>query len=61
MTKRLVRLVKEDRGSAVAEYAVVTVAACAFGALLVGMLGSGWAKGGLTGIFAKALFKAFGG
>lgn len=58
MRKFLARLA-HDRGSAVAEYAVVTVAACAFGGVLVKLLSSGWAKTGLIAVFAKALFKAF--
>jgi hypothetical protein len=38
-----------------AEYAVGTVAACAFGGLLYKILTSGWANGLLRGIISRAL------
>ena len=44
-----------DAGMTTAEYAVGTVAACAFGGLLYKILTSGWADGLLRGIIARAL------
>jgi hypothetical protein len=44
-----------DDGMTTAEYAVGTVAACAFGGLLYKILTSGWAEGLLHGIISRAL------
>ena len=44
-----------DAGMTTAEYAVGTVAACAFGGLLYKILTSGWANGLLRGIISRAL------
>lgn len=44
-----------DEGMTTAEYAVGTVAACAFGGLLYKILTSGWADGLLRGIISRAL------
>ncbi len=50
-----------DAGIAVAEYAIVTVAACALGAVLFKMFTGGELKHELLGIFLKALRVTFGG
>lgn len=53
---RLVRVMRAaDDGMTTAEYAVGTVAACAFGGLLYKILTSGWAEGLLHGIISRAL------
>lgn len=44
-----------DAGMTTAEYAIGTVAACGFAALLVAILKSGQVKGLLLGIITKAL------
>lgn len=44
-----------DAGMTTAEYAIGTVAACGFAALLVAVLKSGQVKGLLVGIVTKAL------
>ncbi len=44
-----------DAGMTTAEYAVGTVAACAFGGVLYKILTSGWAEGLLRGIISRAL------
>ncbi len=59
MSKRFARVVRDDKGMAVAEYAVATVAACAFGAVLIKILTGGVLKTALLGTFVKALAKAF--
>lgn len=49
----------DDSGATTAEYAITTLAACGFAALLVGILSSGEVRGLLLGIIQKAL--ALGG
>jgi hypothetical protein len=44
-----------DRGTATAEYAIATLAACGFGGVLLALLRSGEAKTLLTGIIRRAL------
>lgn len=51
----------EDAGMAVAEYAIVTVAVCALGAVLFKVFTGGELKKELLGIFLKALRVTLGG
>lgn len=44
-----------DSGMATAEYAIATLAACGFAALLVAILSGGEVKAALLGIITKAL------
>lgn len=55
--KRLGALARRssEAGMATAEYAIVTLAACGFGALLLAVLRSGEVRGLLTGIVRSAL------
>lgn len=52
-SRRLRRL--RDAGMATAEYAIATLAACGFAALLVALLRSGEVRGLLLGIIRRAL------
>lgn len=56
---RSVRGAVEDAGMATAEYAIGTLAACGFAALLVAILKGGQVKALLLGVITKAL--ALGG
>lgn len=56
---RGLRLAIGDAGMTTAEYAIGTLAACGFAALLVGILKSGQVKALLLGVITKAL--ALGG
>lgn len=49
---------QRDEGAATAEYAVVLIAACGFGALLIGILKSGTTKSMLEKIVKAALAMA---
>lgn len=54
--RRLLRALRgEDEGMSTAEYAVGTVAACGFGALLFKVLTSGFATNLLESIISRAL------
>jgi Protein of unknown function (DUF4244) len=44
-----------ERGTATAEYAIATLAACAFAGMLLGILRSGEVRGLLFGIVRRAL------
>ncbi|MFD3746787.1 DUF4244 domain-containing protein [Nocardia sp. NPDC058633] len=52
---RLVRLLLEDDGMSTAEYAIGTIAAAAFGAVLYGVVTGDNIVNALTGIIDKAL------
>jgi hypothetical protein len=52
---RRVRGVVQDAGMTTAEYAIGTLAACGFAALLVAILKSGQVKALLLGVITKAL------
>lgn len=49
------RIVSDDRGMSTAEYAVGTLAACAFAALLFRVVSSGALQDGLTALLQRAL------
>ena len=51
-------ILADDTGATTAEYAVTIVAACAFAALLFGVLTSGEIKGILTSLIQGALHSA---
>lgn len=53
--KKPVRLRKSDRGATTAEYAITTLAACGFAALLVVVLKSEGIQTLITGVISKAL------
>lgn len=53
--KKTVRLRKPDRGATTAEYAITTLAACGFAALLVVVLKSEGIQTLITGVISKAL------
>ena len=53
--KKPVRLRKPDRGATTAEYAITTLAACGFAALLVVVLKSEGIQTLITGVISKAL------
>jgi hypothetical protein len=50
-----VRQAVHDRGSATAEYAIATLAACGFASVLVGILRGGMVRDLLVGIIRRAL------
>jgi hypothetical protein len=58
LLRPLRRLLRSDAGMSTAEYAVGTVAACAFGALLYKILTSGFATSLLQSIISHALHLA---
>jgi hypothetical protein len=58
-TRARVAVAGRDAGMATAEYAIATLAACGFAALLVTILRSGEVQGLLMGIIRRAL--ALGG
>ena len=53
--KKTVRLRKPDRGATTAEYAITTLAACGFAALLVVVLKSYGIQNLITGVISSAL------
>lgn len=53
--KKAVRLRKPDRGATTAEYAITTLAACGFAALLVLVLKSDGIQAAVTGVITSAL------
>ena len=59
MTRRLVQVVRDDKGMSTAEYAVGTVAAAGFGGLLVKLLSSPDVQELLWGVIKKAFEWAF--
>ncbi len=52
---RLMRRACVDRGTATAEYAIATLAACGFAGVLLALLRSSQVKGMLTGVIKRAL------
>lgn len=54
MTRRLVQVVRDDRGMSTAEYAVGTVAAAGFGGLLIKLLSSPDVQALLWSVIKKA-------
>jgi hypothetical protein len=52
---RLIRLAVEDAGMSTVEYAIGTVAAAAFGAILYGVVTGDSVVGALTNIIGRAL------
>lgn len=60
MTKRLARVVHDDRGLAVVEYALAAVAAAAFAALLFTLVSGKGVSGLLFSVLKKALEFAVG-
>ena len=59
MTRRLVQVVRDDKGMSTAEYAVGTVAAAGFGGLLVKLLSSPDVQQLLWSVIKKAFEWAF--
>lgn len=59
MSKRFARLRRNDAGLAVAEYAVATIAVCAFAALLFKVLTSGAVENLVFSVIKKALSALF--
>nr|WP_040794117.1 DUF4244 domain-containing protein [Nocardia higoensis] len=55
LSARLVRAVRADEGMSTAEYAIGTIAAAAFGAVLYGVVTGDSIVDALTGIIDKAL------
>lgn len=55
LSRTVRRLEPDDAGMATAEYAIATLAACGFAALLVAILSSGEVRNLLLGIITKAL------
>lgn len=53
--KKTVRLRKPDRGATTAEYAITTLAACGFAALLVVVLKSDGIQNLITSVISSAL------
>lgn len=53
--KKTVRLCKPDRGATTAEYAITTLAACGFAALLVVVLKSDGIQNLITSVISSAL------
>lgn len=56
---RLRRLARDDEGMSTAEYAIGTIAAAAFAALLYTVISGDGVIGALTGIIQRALTAAF--
>jgi len=56
---RLRRLAQDDEGMSTAEYAIGTIAAAAFAALLYTVISGDGVVGALTGIIQRALTAAF--
>ena len=56
---RLRRLAQDDEGMSTAEYAIGTIAAAAFAALLYTVISGDGVIGALTGIIQRALTAAF--
>ena len=56
---RLRRLARDDEGMSTAEYAIGTIAAAAFAALLYTVISGDGVVGALTGIIQRALTAAF--
>lgn len=53
--RRAIRKLSSDRGMSTAEYAVGTLAACAFAALLFKVVSSGAVQDALTSLIQRAL------